>query len=96
MLPALPTGSATASGDPSSASQISRDGLLAVQPVGVDGVHHHRLPGRAQLADRLESGIEIAVGHDQPGPSRQRLGELAACDLARGQDDAAGHPRAAA
>ena len=46
---------------------------------------------RAGEAHGLERRVEVAVHHHQPRAGCQRLGELAASDLARRQDDVARH-----
>ena len=93
MLPALPTGRASASGARPSASTISQaPGLLPLEPVRVDRVHDHGQALLAEPADGGQRGVEVAVDHDQPGPGGERLRQLAARHLAGGQDDVARQP----
>ena len=93
MLPALPTGSASASGDSPRASTISKAAVC--WPAMRSGLIELTTDRHSLLAEpphRRQRLVEVAVDHDQPRPGRQRLGQLAARHLAGGEHHVARQP----
>ena len=93
MLPALPTGIASAAGRLAQlVDHLERGGLLALDPVRVDRVDELDRVLLRELADERERVVEVAADRDHPRAVHQRLGELADRDLALGHDHGAAHP----
>ena len=94
MLPALPTGTKSASSAPELVEDLERRRLLALEPERVDRVDERDRMALPQLADEL-SALSNCRHRDHPGAVDEGLGELAEGDLALGHDDAP-EPAAAA
>ena len=93
MLPALPTGIASAAGRLAELlDHLERRGLLALDPVRVDRVDELDRVLLRELADERERVVEVAADGDHARAVHQRLRELADRDLALGHDHGAAHP----
>jgi hypothetical protein len=80
-------------GAPQRVHDLERGRLLPRQAIGVDRVDHDGEPLLSQSPHGGEGRVEVAVHHDETRAGRERLGELAAGDLAGRQDDVAGQAR---